>query len=175
MWKVVNGKYVKALAKFTQSGTHESDFYSFCDGNLAVFYLRECLQLKPNLTQFVEGDMFEEDQFDSLTLNCAVQTPPSRYRSSPSIISSSTKKARNNKDLSKSLEQCSENLSAAIIMASKQNGSGVGMLEKLLVLLKSVEDQIESMEVEGRCTAFYKERRDKLRKKIASVEDELDM
>ncbi|KAI9994063.1 hypothetical protein PInf_016626 [Phytophthora infestans] len=62
----VNQSYVKAMARFTKSGEHGDDFYSFCAGALDVFYLRECLQLKHNLTQFVEGGMFDEDQFDSL-------------------------------------------------------------------------------------------------------------
>ncbi|KAF4134941.1 hypothetical protein GN958_ATG15875 [Phytophthora infestans] len=66
MWKTVNQSYVKAMARFTKSGEHGDDFYSFCAGALDVFYLRECLQLKHNLTQFVEGGMFDEDQFDSL-------------------------------------------------------------------------------------------------------------
>ncbi|KAF4034391.1 hypothetical protein GN244_ATG13597 [Phytophthora infestans] len=41
MWKSVNQSYVKAMARFTKSGEHGDDFYSFCAGALDVFYLRE--------------------------------------------------------------------------------------------------------------------------------------
>ncbi|KAG7382979.1 hypothetical protein PHYBOEH_010160 [Phytophthora boehmeriae] len=58
--------YVKAMASFTKSGEHGDDFFNFCDGALDVFYLRGCLELEHNLTQFVEGGMFDEDQLDSL-------------------------------------------------------------------------------------------------------------
>ena len=66
MWKHVNGKYVKALAKFTVSGTRSSDFLGFCGGCFDVAYLRACLQVKPNLTAFVQGGMYACDELDPL-------------------------------------------------------------------------------------------------------------
>ena len=71
----MNGKYVKALAKFTTSGTHFSDFFSFCDGCLDVAYLRACLAAKPNLNAFVLGGMFQRDHMDSLKRPIAAVTP----------------------------------------------------------------------------------------------------
>ncbi|OWZ03705.1 hypothetical protein PHMEG_00024515 [Phytophthora megakarya] len=76
IWKTVNRKYFKALARFTKSGEQEKDFYDYCGGSIDVFYLRECLQVKPDLIQFVEGGMLEDDEFDSIkraTVNPPVQ------------------------------------------------------------------------------------------------------
>ncbi|OWY94527.1 hypothetical protein PHMEG_00035710 [Phytophthora megakarya] len=66
MWKTLNRKYVKVLSLFTKSGQQEEDFFGYCGGSIDVYYLRECLHLKPDLTQFVEGGLLEADEFDSL-------------------------------------------------------------------------------------------------------------
>lgn len=36
IWKKPNSDYKAALARFTVSGTHDSNFYSFCNGKLDV-------------------------------------------------------------------------------------------------------------------------------------------
>jgi hypothetical protein len=40
MWKGVNAEYKAALTQFTQSGPHDSSFYSFCSGKKEDYYLR---------------------------------------------------------------------------------------------------------------------------------------
>jgi hypothetical protein len=57
IWKAVNADYKVALNKFTQSGTHDSDFFSFCNGKVEMYYLRKYLDLRPNLTATVEADL----------------------------------------------------------------------------------------------------------------------
>jgi hypothetical protein len=47
--KGVNAEYKAALTRYTVSGTHESDFYSFCNGKLDVYYLRRHLEQRPVL------------------------------------------------------------------------------------------------------------------------------
>jgi hypothetical protein len=65
IWTGIRRKYAMALVKFTRLGTHESDFFEFCDGNLDVAYLHVCLQVKPNLTSFVEGGFLPGDELDT--------------------------------------------------------------------------------------------------------------
>eukprot|EP00918_Siedleckia_nematoides_P101985 GHVU01222823.1.p1 GENE.GHVU01222823.1~~GHVU01222823.1.p1 ORF type:complete len:349 (+),score=51.81 GHVU01222823.1:1031-2077(+) len=57
IWKQVNSDYRCAVRKYTQSGTHASDFFSFCNGKIDVFYLRKLLELKPELNATVQADL----------------------------------------------------------------------------------------------------------------------
>lgn len=82
MWKVVRVKYQRALANFTKPGEHDDNFFAYSDGSLDAFYLRECLEIKHDLTSFVEGGMLPEDPFDSLKRGCdsgfEMQSPSSK-------------------------------------------------------------------------------------------------
>lgn len=60
IWKAVNADYKASLNNFTQSGTHDDDFYSFCNGKLDVFYLRCHLELRPELNGTVEAALPDE-------------------------------------------------------------------------------------------------------------------
>ena len=60
IWKSVNSDYKAALTRFTQSGTHDSNFYNFCNGKLDIYYLRKYLELKPGLNQTVEAGLPKE-------------------------------------------------------------------------------------------------------------------
>ena len=82
MWKEIKGKYKIAKSNFTKSGTHESDFRMFCDGNGGVLYLHLCLQSKPELTNYVCEGFLNGDKFDSLDFT-------------PSSIASSSVNSRN--------------------------------------------------------------------------------
>ncbi|KAL3666990.1 hypothetical protein V7S43_007935 [Phytophthora oleae] len=75
MWKIVNGNYMKAFAKFNVSGQHSNAFYDFCSGDLEVAYLRVCINEKPELEPFVKGGMRQEDEIDSLSLS-TLPPPP---------------------------------------------------------------------------------------------------
>ena len=57
MWKAVNAEYKATLTRFVMSGTHESSFFDFCNGNLATYYLRKHLDAKPQLNETVEADL----------------------------------------------------------------------------------------------------------------------
>jgi hypothetical protein len=39
MWKEVNGRWKKIVAKFNTSGQHDYEFWNFCEGQLDVLYL----------------------------------------------------------------------------------------------------------------------------------------
>jgi hypothetical protein len=66
IWRAVLLNYQRALANFTKSGEHDDDFFAYCSGSLDALYLRECLELKHDLTSFFEGGMLPNDQFDTL-------------------------------------------------------------------------------------------------------------
>jgi hypothetical protein len=57
IWRNVNTNYKSALSRYTVSGTHTSDFFSFCNGDLEVYYLRLHLQQRPELNGMVEADL----------------------------------------------------------------------------------------------------------------------
>ncbi|KAG3001864.1 hypothetical protein PC128_g21909 [Phytophthora cactorum] len=38
-----------------------TNFFGYCSGSLDVSYLRECLEIKHDLTSFAEGGMIQED------------------------------------------------------------------------------------------------------------------
>ncbi|KAG6952537.1 hypothetical protein JG688_00013237, partial [Phytophthora aleatoria] len=67
------------LAKFTKSGEHGDDSYDYCDD---AYYLRECLEVKPDLIHFVEGGILDEDGFDSIKRPSKgkplLQSPPAK-------------------------------------------------------------------------------------------------
>ena len=60
IWKAVNSDYKAALSRFTVSGTHSSDFFSFCLGKLEPYYLRKHLEAKPQLNDMVAADLPDE-------------------------------------------------------------------------------------------------------------------
>jgi len=57
IWKGINKEYKAALSQFTVSGTHNSNFCSFCNGKLDVYYLKKNLELHPQLNDMVEADL----------------------------------------------------------------------------------------------------------------------
>lgn len=71
IWKAVVSDYKVALGRFTLSGTHDSEFWNFCQGKLEPYYLRKFLDLKPDLLGYVAADLPEGVFLDSTT-NVAV-------------------------------------------------------------------------------------------------------
>jgi len=60
IWKSINADYKAALNRFTQSGTHDNNFYAFCGGKVETYYLRKYLELRPNTNATVEADLPED-------------------------------------------------------------------------------------------------------------------
>ena len=67
IWKGLAADYKAALSRYTLSGTHESDFYNFCNGKVEPYYLRKLLEVKPDLVGFVEADLPEGAFMDTST------------------------------------------------------------------------------------------------------------
>jgi hypothetical protein len=92
MWKGVNADYKAALTRFTMSGTHDDNFFTFCNGKLDVYYLRKKLDEKPQLHKSINADLPPE---------CALASDVDLFtgglelhRRSSSLTSSGTKKLR---------------------------------------------------------------------------------
>jgi hypothetical protein len=60
IWKSINSEYKGALTRFTMSGTHNNDFYCFCNGRLDTYYLRKNLEIRPEVNGMVEADLPEQ-------------------------------------------------------------------------------------------------------------------
>jgi hypothetical protein len=65
IWKGLAADYKAALSRYTLSGTHESEFYNFCNGKIEPYYLRKLLELKPDVVGFVEADLPREAFMDT--------------------------------------------------------------------------------------------------------------
>ena len=57
IWKDLHRDYKKGMGKYTQSGTHNSNFFRFCDNKVDVFYLWRKLKLRPELSEFVRATL----------------------------------------------------------------------------------------------------------------------
>lgn len=58
IWKAINNaEYKAALSRFTVSGTHNSNFFSFCKGILETYYLHLHLQQWPELNGMVKANL----------------------------------------------------------------------------------------------------------------------
>lgn len=67
LYKEVVSKYKVSSTNFKKSGTHESDFYKFVNGQMDVMYLHQHLLDKPNLIEFVEEALSVHVFRDSMT------------------------------------------------------------------------------------------------------------
>lgn len=92
IWKALVSDYKAALSRFTLSGTHDSDFYNFCHGNIEILYLRKYLELRPQVVGYVEADLPPETFMDSSAIssdsNGDVEAPPSSSKKRKTSISS---------------------------------------------------------------------------------------
>ena len=94
IWKALNSDYKAALARFTQSGTHDSDFFNFCAGKADVYYVRKYLELKPDLNQTVQADLPTE---------CAISSDMVLDYKSSAGTSSATKRKRTGNDVAEAI------------------------------------------------------------------------
>ena len=61
----INNRYKIALHWFTKSGTHESQFYGFCDQKKEVLCLRKLLNHKPGLNETVQAGLPPDSEIRS--------------------------------------------------------------------------------------------------------------
>ena len=107
IWKKTNSEYKAALTRFTMSGTHANDFYSFCNGKIDVYYLYKHLQQRPSLNDMVAADLPKECSLSSTMAREDIQkrlfenisptslTTFSSNDKSPDTVSSKRKKTKN--------------------------------------------------------------------------------
>ncbi len=79
---VLNGvgvEYNAALTAFTQSGAHDSKFFSFCYGKIDTYGLHKNLVLMPGLNDMAEADLPQQCSLSSDVLG-AIKCPPESKR-----------------------------------------------------------------------------------------------
>ncbi|KAF4135085.1 hypothetical protein GN958_ATG15755 [Phytophthora infestans] len=156
MWKDVNKRYLKAMANFTKPGGHEDDFFTYCEGALDTFYLRECLKHKRDLASFVDGGLFDKDQFDSLK----------RGRSD-----SSGKKPPQQVGTQKQRSEVAESVNALAAAIDAARPSTAERLMSLHKLIQQVEARMEKLQQTGKSDESLQRRLDLYRMKLSKLEE----
>jgi hypothetical protein len=57
IWKGICADYKAPIGRFTISGTHDSSFYTFCNGKKDIYYLHKYLKLHPELNDTIKADL----------------------------------------------------------------------------------------------------------------------
>jgi hypothetical protein len=89
IWKGVNADYKAALTGFTQSGTHEQNFWDYCYGKMDIYYLRKNLEARPQLNDTVEADLPLECALPSdqgIHLDIALRRHPPLFHCCPQTL-----------------------------------------------------------------------------------------
>ena len=143
IWKGVNADYRAAHGRFNLSGTHDSNFFSFCYGKVDIYYLRKKLDLKPGLNEFVQA---------GLPAGCALSsdmsigdTPVNAKRTGAKDSTNSSRKAAKSKIAAES----------AHVLAAAFRGVG-----------ESFERSIKTTSVDNAKAKYYGDKVDALDRKI---------
>jgi hypothetical protein len=65
MYADLKSRHKKAMANFTKSGTHNSDFWDFCSGQIDILYLHLFVRSKPGMTESITAMMPADARLDS--------------------------------------------------------------------------------------------------------------
>jgi hypothetical protein len=86
MYSAMKSRHKKAMANFTKSGTHNSDFWDFCSGQIDRRYLHIFMRSKPGMTESVTGIMPADLRLnsDSVKQQTAIDSIPPTPSSRPS-------------------------------------------------------------------------------------------
>jgi hypothetical protein len=103
IWKALNAEYKATLTRYTISGTHESDFYDFCNGKLDVYYLRKHLEQRPNLNGTVEADLPEECALSSDKLFSPTKTSTTEGSNKGDSNEKKKRKSADNADIASAI------------------------------------------------------------------------
>ena len=147
IWKSINSEYKTAMTKFTQSGTHDNNFFSFCNGKVDTFYLRKHLELRPNLNATVEADLPEECALSSngmttlVSMNSSVTTTGSGR--------SMKKRTAKRNDVSEALQQYHSNTYNSELVQKKieQLKYNSELARKQIVQMENEEERRAKQEV----------------------------
>ncbi|GMF40555.1 unnamed protein product [Phytophthora fragariaefolia] len=93
IWKDTSAKYAAAHARATQSGSHESDFYYFCIGQLDALYVSAWLQVRSQAFSAAVGSMPKYCQLDTLGEPVSAEETSSTKASNNSKSNSSKNRA----------------------------------------------------------------------------------
>ncbi|KAE9021880.1 hypothetical protein PR001_g13275 [Phytophthora rubi] len=151
-----NSNYMKAMACFTKSGEHGDDFFDYCGGAVDVVYLRKCLEIKHDLTGFVEGGLRECDQIDSLD---------SRERERSSLLKMQAPAPKRCKS------DVVETVQGLLASVMPSEPSIVDELMKMHKLIELVDRRIDDVKAKGLDAGALQRSADMYRKKLNEMEN----
>ena len=135
IWRSLHAEYKAAFSRFTRSGNHDSNFFAFCTGRLAVYYLWKKLQERPHLNAFVEAALPE---------GCNMQSEG--YASSTTTDTSSTRKAKKARPDPAALAGAIKDLGTSF-EKSKQDKQELHALKKTMLEKQNIrEDKMLAIE-----------------------------
>jgi hypothetical protein len=123
IWKAVIADYKTAFDRFTQSGTHNDNFYNFCAGKKEAYYLRLHLANKPSLNEMVEANLPEACSLSSSTCTSVAdsnkdENKATKKRSIDSLAEAIKENINNNN--SNELAECKMSFLSSEVVRKKQ-------------------------------------------------------
>jgi hypothetical protein len=108
IWKSVNVDYKVAKSNFTTSGTHDDNFYNYCHGKLAVYYLWKLLQQRPDINGMVLAELPTECRLNTQMSFSEIEEKIDHSNEEQDVVTSSViskpKKRRNSNSPANSME-----------------------------------------------------------------------
>ncbi|KAF4046832.1 hypothetical protein GN244_ATG00729 [Phytophthora infestans] len=166
LWRELTSFFSISKANFRLSGTHNQEFKKFTHGKADVLYLCYWTKLRPEELSCVRGNMYEEDEFDSLSTFAF--TPMRERRATPSQrggnrkrnVRSPTKTTPNKKQKSEA-----EAMNALVTLVGR-----IAAVREAEVALVREQEQEASMRVRGEQHKML----DDIRKRISAIECEMN-
>ncbi len=180
IFKDLKRHYTVAKNKFTTSGTHDSDFFNFCDGNIAILYLHLWLKLKPNALSICNRKL----PTMGATMDVTIDDADSYYTTSNESKAKKKSSSSHNKELTdtlkifmkqqmiredlddlnaeiKDLKQQQKEIKKNITNIKRQNNDELDDDE-----LKSLKEDLEDVEEQLK---IIQKSRNKLRQQLANI------
>ncbi|KAF4040996.1 hypothetical protein GN244_ATG06764 [Phytophthora infestans] len=172
LWRELTSFFSISKANFRLSGTHDQEFKKFTHGKADVLYLCYWTKvevwalLRPEELSCVRGNMYEEDEFDSLSTFAF--TPMRERRATPSQRGGNRK--RNVRSPTKTTPNKKQNSEAEATNALVTLVGRIAAVREAEVALGREQEQEASMRVRGEQHKML----DDIRKRISAIECEMN-
>ena len=121
IWKGLNADYKAALTRYTVSGTHEQNFFQFCNGKLDTYYLRRKLDEKPQLNDTVAANLPEQCALSSEGTSSFVPEEDGGGAVSSSSVKKRKHKGNNKNDIVEAIRLFCDSKRRAEMAVQKMN------------------------------------------------------
>jgi len=175
IWKAVNSDYKAALARFTVSGTHSNDFFSFCLGKLEPYYLRKHLEAKPQLNDMVTADLPDEcllsSEMSAEEMESKLTSTASSDSEMPAPQASTSRKRKNMDAVGNNQQNNTSEMAAAIRGLTNANMRSEVAVKKLRYLEK--EDTRREAEHEQQSSKYLFDQWEQIQSNIRLLRKDL--